>query len=230
MNPFVESLENRTLLSATASLDQTGVLRVRGYEQAANTIVVGNSEDGLDVVVTVTSVTRRGTKTFTGSFHKSEGITRLHIWGGHKADAITIDQTHGAFDVVTRIDGRDGNDTITAGDETDRISGGRGDDTIVAGGGGDLIYGFKGNDDLSGGDGNDTLWGGLGNDTLSGEGGNDKLGGALGANVMTGGEGEDTFVVRSLAANPTNDYDAATDVLKDKASTRSDEAAPPPFV
>src|SRR3954470_9492218 len=107
---LVENLEARALLSASANLDH-GVLRVHGIEHAPNTIVVGNSADGLNVNVSVSAMKKNGvTKTFTASFPKSLGINKVRINGGHEAGTITIDQTTSAFAIKTRIEGRGGKD------------------------------------------------------------------------------------------------------------------------
>jgi Ca2+-binding RTX toxin-like protein len=212
---FFENLEGRALLSGNAVLEH-GVLRVRGIEDSPNTIVVGNSADGLNVNVSVNTLKRNGvTNTFTASFPKTLGIDKVRIAGGHQADTITIDQTTSAFAIKTVIEGRGGKDVIAAGDEDDVIIGGWGDDSIAAGGGNDLVMGRAGNDTLLGGEGNDTLWGAGGSDSLDGGNGDDVLGGILGApNTMMGGAGHDTFWVRSIEKNPTNDFNAAEDTIK----------------
>jgi Ca2+-binding RTX toxin-like protein len=212
---LLEKLEARALLSANAVLDD-GVLRVRGIQWSPNTIVVGNSADGLSVNVSVNTLKKNGvTKTFTASFPKSLGIDKVRISGGHDADTISIDQTTSAFAIKTVIEARGGNDVITGGDEEDVIDGGWGDDVIAGGGGNDRIRGRFGNDTLLGGEGNDTLWGGLGSDSIEGGNGDDVLGGVLSApNTLMGGAGHDTFWVRSLEKNPTNDFNSAEDTLK----------------
>src|SRR5256885_10818629 len=55
----VENLEGRMLLSANAVLEH-GVIRVHGIEDSPNTIVVGNSADGLNVNVSVNTVKTNG--------------------------------------------------------------------------------------------------------------------------------------------------------------------------
>ncbi len=230
--PMIEQLEIRQLLSGNplARLTDDGILHVNGWDAARNTITVGYNADKSGIVVNLSGVTRIGvTKTFTHTFAASDSIRRLHVRGGALDDTITIDQTNFPFDIVTRIEGRDGNDTINAGDEVDRIHGGRGNDIIHAGGGGDLIYGSKGDDEIFGEDGNDTLWGGLGDDIVNGGAGSDKLGGVLGNNEMIGGDGADTFVVKTLADNPTNDYQTGEDILRSHISAHNDETDPPPL-
>jgi len=212
---FVENLEGRMLLSADAVLEH-GTLRVHGIEDSPNTIVVGNSADGLNVNVSVSTLKKNGvTKTVTASFPMSLGITKVRINGGHQADNISIDQTTSAFAIKTQIDGRGGKDSITGGNEDDVIVGGAGDDNLAGGAGNDLILGRHGNDTLLGGDGNDTLWGGAGSDSLDGGNGDDVLGGILGApNTLMGGAGHDTFWVRDITKNPTNDFNSAEDIIK----------------
>src|SRR3954470_21233139 len=108
----MESLEHRMMLSANATLDH-GVLRVRGIEDAPNTIVVGNSADGLSVNVSISAVRKNGvSKTFTASFPKTLTITNVRINGGHQNDNITIDQSTTPFAIPTRIEGRGGADMV----------------------------------------------------------------------------------------------------------------------
>ena len=54
----------------------------------------------------------------------------------------------------------------------------------------------------------------------------DKLGGVQGSNHLTSGAGHDTFYVVSLAANASNDFDAANDTLVTN-SGNSDNDGPP---
>jgi Ca2+-binding RTX toxin-like protein len=216
---FVENLESRTFLSADADLDH-GVLRVKGVENASNTIVVGNSTDGLKVNVSINSTESNGiTRTLTASFPRILGINKLRIAGGRQADNISIDQTTSPFTIKATIEGRGGKDVISGGDEDDVIVGGAGEDSLSGGGGNDLIFGRHGNDTLIGGEGNDTLWGGEGSDNIDGGNGDDVLGGILGApNTLMGGAGHDTFWVRSIQKNPTNDYNPAEDFLRSPKS------------
>src|SRR5437867_7299118 len=101
---MMETLEARAMLSANAVLEH-GTLRVHGFENAPNTIVVGNSADGLSVNVSISAVKKHGvTHTVTASFLKSLGINQVRINGGHQADTITIDQSTSPFTIKTRID------------------------------------------------------------------------------------------------------------------------------
>ena len=132
-------------------------------------------------------------------------------------------------DGVDRLNGGWGNDMIQAGPGNDIARGGRGDDSLEGGADDDTLFGGFGNDILRGNGGNDVMWGGLGDDTLEGGAGDDSLGGILGANVLTGGEGADTFRVRDLALNPSNDYDPGQgDVLH--VVTRARSEAPEPKI
>jgi len=212
---FIENLESRMFLSADVDFDH-GVLRVHGVENASNTIVVGNSSDGLKVNVSINSTQTNGiTRTLTASVPRSLGIMKVRIAGGHLADTISIDQTSSPFTIKTTIDGRGGKDSISGGDEDDVIIGGAGQDLLSGGSGNDLIFGRAGDDTLIGGEGNDTLWGGEGHDSIDGGNGDDVLGVILGApNTLMGGAGHDTFWVRSIQKNPTNDYNPAEDFLK----------------
>ncbi len=224
---FVENLESRTFLSADADLDH-GTLKVRGFENVSNTIVVGNSTDGMKVNVSITSAETNGiTRSLTASFPRALGITKVKIAGGRQADNISIDQTTSPFTIKTSIEGRGGKDVISGGDEDDVIVGGAGQDSLSGGAGNDLIVGRHGNDTLLGGEGNDTLWGGEGSDSIDGGNGDDILGGILGApNTLMGGAGHDTFWVRSIAKNPTNDFNAAEDFLRTPKSKGAKAADP----
>ena len=82
---------------------------------------------------------------------------------GATADA---DQLGGYDDIVNRIDGLAGNDSLYGAGLDDRLLGGAGND---------VLHGYGGNDDLQGGSGDDWLGGDLGNDTLIAGGGNDTL-------------------------------------------------------
>jgi Ca2+-binding RTX toxin-like protein len=229
MNGFIDVLESRRLLSGASVHNH--VLRVVGDAVNNNTINVNNSADGLSIDVDITSVTANHvTKNFHASFLRSLGITKITIAGGRRADTINVAQVNGSIGIRTRIDSHQGADTITTGDEADVIYAGLGADTVHAGSGNDLVYGGNGDDKLFGEDGNDTVWGGNGNDDVEGGNGDDKLGGVLGANTLMGGAGHDTFVVKSLADNPTNDFNSAEDTLVTRpgaSGTGGDVDAPP---
>lgn len=218
----VEVLESRRLFTGASVAH--GVLRVYGDPLNDNTITIARSADLSTVNVTINYVTpAHVSKTFTAAFPATSSATKpfskINIYGGKRADTINIDETAASLGVSTRIDTGRGGDTLNLGSEKDVVYAGAGNDTIHAGSGNDLIYGGAGDDSISGDNGNDTLWGGSGNDTVDGGAGDDKLGGVVGANVMTGDDGSDTFVVKSLAAETSTDYNSATDHLVTKDST-----------
>jgi Ca2+-binding RTX toxin-like protein len=70
--------------------------------------------------------------------------------------------------VILRLNGEAGNDTLRGGSAADFIFGGLGDDDLYGNGGSDLLSGDAGNDRLWGGAGLDILLGGLGINQLDG--------------------------------------------------------------
>ncbi|HUH49796.1 MAG TPA: calcium-binding protein, partial [Mycoplana sp.] len=76
------------------------------------------------------------------------------ILGTHGVDTLTISGTTAAN---LTLEGRSGNDKITAGAGNDILLGGAGTDTLVGGSGMDRINGEAGLDTLSGGSGKDTF-------------------------------------------------------------------------
>lgn len=123
----------------------------------------------------------------------------LIVQGGSGNDVISALNAN-TGDVRVRLEGNDGNDTLTGGKgndtlaggaDTDRLKGGDGNDQLEGGTGADSINGENGNDTLLGGDATDTL-AGDGSDTLNGDAGNDSLRGGLGGDVLNGGAGNDT--------------------------------------
>jgi Ca2+-binding RTX toxin-like protein len=91
----------------------------------------------------------------------------------------------------TRVNGTDGNDTLTGGAGEDVLVGGAGDDTLDAQAGADMLFGDVGTDVLHGGDGADVLAGGAGDDALYGDGSSDRLWGQEGNDTLYGGTGDD---------------------------------------
>ncbi len=186
-------------------------------------IRTGNGNDG----ISITGLTKP-TWIFSGEGNDDvttgNGRDVIHTGGGddsvNAGDGVNVVVGGTGHDNITtgaskdRIWGRQGNDTINSGDGNDVVVGDIGDDQIDTGSGRDRAYGRDGNDTINGGDGHDTLWGGHGDDHISGGGGRDILGGVLGSNTLLGGEGSDVFVVTSLENNPTNDFDAAEDILR----------------
>jgi Ca2+-binding RTX toxin-like protein len=90
-----------------------------------------------------------------------------------------------------KLDGSDGNDTLTGTDGPDSISALGGADTADGAGGNDCVNGDAGKDKLKGGGGKDVVKGGAGKDNLKGQGGKDKLKGQGGKDKLNGGGGKD---------------------------------------
>jgi Ca2+-binding RTX toxin-like protein len=103
------------------------------------------------------------------------------------------------------LDGRDGNDTLEAGEDAvrnelyggdgdDRITGAESHDWLVGGPGSDTVFGRGGNDGVDGGDGDDVVEGGDGGDNyLTGGPGRDTLRGGAGEDGLKGEDGEDVL-------------------------------------
>ena len=105
--------------------------------------------------------------------------------------------------IVTRVDGGDGNDTLTGGDGVDQLNGNAGDDTLNGGAGNDTLTGGPGVDPHNGGPGDDLMiWNpGDGSEPVNGEAGNDtfQFNGADGDEVMTyTGNGQRVTFFRNL--------------------------------
>ncbi|NEQ53047.1 MAG: hypothetical protein F6K11_23395 [Leptolyngbya sp. SIO3F4] len=64
------------------------------------------------------------------------------------------------------IEGTDGSDQLTGGNDAERLMGYRGRDILLGGNGDDVLDGGRGHDILVGGNGDDTLIGGAGQDTF----------------------------------------------------------------
>ncbi|WP_457330197.1 calcium-binding protein [Rhizobacter sp. P5_C2] len=95
-----------------------------------------------------------------------------------------------------------------------RLTGTDGDDTLEALPIDSLLTGLAGNDWLRGNIGNDTLLGGDGNDFLNGDAGNDRLEGGAGTDSLYGGLGDDTYVIDSTQDN-INEFDGeGTDTVE----------------
>lgn len=117
----------------------------------------------------------------------SLGSVRLRLNGGDGND--TISGSSGS-DV---IDGGAGDDSLSGDDGDDELTGGAGGDTISGDQGADTLFGNDGNDNLSGGNDNDSLVGGFGNDVLNGNDDDDTLEGGFGNDTMSGSQGDDSL-------------------------------------
>ena len=121
--------------------------------------------------------------------------------------------------LVDRLFGADGDDTIKGQAGDDYLVGGRGTDRLEAGDDWDVVYGEWSNDSINGGNGNDMLWGNDDHDTLSGDAGDDRLCGDRGNDVLTGGAGRDIFVYenfapRTLGRDTITDFETGVDKIE----------------
>ena len=137
-----------------------GTLSVIGQADASNTIEIVEKNGKINAYL-------NGTRTVYGS----QGIDRISISGGTKADSIEIGSN---VTLPTILSGGAGNDTIYGGSGNDAINGGAGNDRIVAG---------AGNDSINGGTGNDTMYGNAGNDFFLSVERDDKLVGGKGDTI-----------------------------------------------
>lgn len=90
-----------------------------------------------------------------------------------------------------------------------KIEGTDGDDSISGSGASEKIYGYDGNDTINGNNGPDTIYGGNGNDSISangtiyGEDGDDTIRPNGGNYYVDGGNGNDSIIVDSYGTNST---------------------------
>ena len=114
------------------------------------------------------------------------------------------------LDLVWKMYGEGGNDTLIGANFNDSIYGGTGNDSLSGSLGSDRIYGESGNDRLFGEVGNDSLYGSSGDDYLSGGSGDDYLAAGSGDDILLSGSGNDRIYGNSgddyLAAESGDDY------------------------
>src|SRR5689334_19825065 len=139
---FIETLENRRLLSITLS---GGVLTVTGTAGADHIEFQKRASEG-KLKVEANGVERK---------FALSSVTKIVALGGTGNDVITFSGRDGGLNVKASIDGGAGNDFIEGGLGNDTLVGGAGNDSIQGGGGNDIISGGLGNDRLDGGAGND---------------------------------------------------------------------------
>lgn len=84
----------------------------------------------------------------------------------------------------TRLNGSNGDDTLTDTDGHNQFDGGNGDDVMRSGDGNDVHSGGTGSDDIESGSGNDYVDGGADNDRIADGDGHDLLIGGTGADVI----------------------------------------------
>ncbi|MBC8289938.1 MAG: pre-peptidase C-terminal domain-containing protein, partial [Planctomycetes bacterium] len=185
-----ESLEARTMLTVS-------------------TLLIGNElsivADGDDTIAvrpnpgnaTQVQVVENGVVATTVAGVSVNDILTIDIHGGSGSNAIDLSQVNStAFPNLTsvRIDGGDGDDTITgSADIGDTIIGGDGHDSITAGAGADSIAAGDGHDTVTGGFGENTLLAGDGNDLIVGGDAADLIDGGDGDDTLSGGAGDDTI-------------------------------------
>ena len=123
-------------------------------------------------------------------------VENIVLQPGDGDDTVLIKDLTGVKSLRTvTVEGGQGNDVIDASEQANarirlRLDGGEGDDTITGGAGRDVIRGGDGNDTLDGGDGRDQVRGDAGDDTI--DGGDDNQ-----QDRLIGGAGADTYVVHA---------------------------------
>ena len=133
--------------------------------------VNANGTDGADTMQVMPSPVVGFVRTVVSGFTipvDVNGALTLSVNGLGGPDTITAANGLATLGIPLRLDGGDGDDTITGGD---------GNDLIIGGAGNDIVSGGRGNDFILLGEGNDTfIWNpGDGSDTIEGQGGNDTL-------------------------------------------------------
>jgi Ca2+-binding RTX toxin-like protein len=174
-----EHLDQRAVLSVTASFDPTaGVLSVFG-DQTDNTIAISRDTSG-NIRINGGAVSITGAPTVNNT-------RQIQVFGQAGNDLITLDEAFGALPAAELFGGA-GNDTLTGGSGNDLLYGEAGNDTLLGKGGNDQLFGGAGNDILTGGAGNDSAFGEAGNDRMIWNPGD-------GTDINEGGSGNDTVEV-----------------------------------
>jgi Ca2+-binding RTX toxin-like protein len=130
--------------------------------------------------------------------------TVTDLGGLTSSNSITLIMTGSASDKGLKLNGGNGNDTLSGNatnNAEDVLQGGNGDDSLFGYGGTDALYGGNGNDKLAGGAGIDYLFGDSGDDTLDGGTEGDFLFGGKGNDIIIGGTGADKFVFEPQYGN-----------------------------
>jgi Ca2+-binding RTX toxin-like protein len=210
--PCIEKLENRRLMASIAL--SGGVVSIIGATGQPNTITVGLLPGDSSLYATYSYPTNKGIVSKTKDYPLIPRIRQIKIVGGNKSDVITIDQTNGSFPIATNILTHNGNDTVVGGDEPDRIVCGNGIDSVNSGDGNDTLLAGTGPDTLIGGNGNDQLRSGRGHDTLETGNGDSSFTDPYGNTTLIGGTGHDTYILKSLALDPDNNYSPSKDTLR----------------
>ena len=208
----VESLEDRTLLSVTTLLIDSGLSIVSDADDdlAVSADVLGNVVVDVNgqpqtmspplAAATVESITLLGgdlANTIDLSGITAADFSFQDIDGNPIAISVDAGNDHdtilGSIDLAATLLGGDGDDTISlVGSQADHlVEGGNGNDVINGGGGAETLEGGDGNDLVAGGAGADVLRGGDGQDSLDGENGADTLLGGSGSDRLDGGADDD---------------------------------------
>lgn len=206
--PGVESLEDRTLMSVTASfLAGAGVLTVFG-DNLDNNIVISRDAAGKILV-------NGGAVSVIGGTPTVANTALVQVFGQGGNDQISLNESNGALPAANLFGGA-GNDVLSGGSGNDLLFGQSGNDTLLGKGGNDFLFG---------GSENDTLTGGVGDDQVFGESGNDRMiwNPGEGTDLNEGGDGTDTVEV-----NGGNGAETFT-ITPNGTRVRFDRVTPAPF-
>jgi Ca2+-binding RTX toxin-like protein len=135
LTPVIESLEGRTMFSASVS---GGILTVVGTAHS-DVIEIRSSGSSIDVLINGAS-----------EVFKAGGVVGVVVKAGKGNDLV-----RNRTSLFSRLLGGAGNDTLIGGTGTDSISGGGGNDVLAGGRGNDLLNGDQGKDTITGGRGAD---------------------------------------------------------------------------
>ena len=196
----IEHMEDRTLLSV-AALFVNGELFVR--TDGVDSIAIQQNAAGK------VEVRANGAILGTTPNVATSAVTSIVVKGGDGANSIDLSQVTNVtypnlpLNGGIRVDGGNGNDTITGSPFYG--------DSLLGGDGKDTINGQAGNDTIDGGDGADSITGGTGDDSLIGEDGNDTITGDAGNDIIAGGNHQDS--IDGGAGNDTIDSGQSNDVV-----------------
>ena len=210
---FVESLEERSLLSATLA---NGLLSITGTANADRVLVttIFNKVYVVESTVTPGENGARPTVTTTRTSFDRAAVQSIEANLGAGDDRIIVSDSRffargtDRAPLKATLNGEGGNDYLVSAGGDDTLNGGDGNDVLLAGGGNDtanggagrdFINGDGGNDTLNGDSGNDLLTGGGGDDTVNGDDGDDRLDGGRGADKLNGGNGDDLIFAVDFA-------------------------------
>jgi len=153
-NLFLERLEDRRVLDASAQLGLDGVVTIEGTPNHDR--IIGYVErDQLCFLINAANIC-----------YANNAVSEVRIYGLSGNDSIELKPS-----VRQRalLDGGPDHDQLIAGSGAASASGGAGNDHITGGPQADRLYGGLGDDVIQGGEGDDFISGGSGNDQLYGE-------------------------------------------------------------